>query len=106
MRSIKTEGERGLIITTSSMTGDQGSADQIAYSTSKAAVMGMTLPFARALGKYQIRYNSISPGMFYTPMLRGYEETVEAMVDMIPYPKRLGTPKDFTKAVEVCWIDL
>lgn len=92
-------GQRGLIITTSSMTGFEGGAAQIAYSTSKAAVIGMTLPFARALGDYGIRYNSIAPGMFYTPMLRGYEEAAEALEEMIPFPRRLGTPEDFTRVV-------
>ena len=31
----------------------------------------------------------------------GYEEAVEALEELIPFPKRLGTAKDFTKAVEV-----
>lgn len=88
-----------IIIT--SITGYQGSGKQIAYSSSKAAVIGMTLPLARALGPYGIRFNSIAPGMFYTPMLKGYEEIVEAMVDMIPFPKRLGIPDDFVKTVDV-----
>ncbi len=83
------------------MTGYEGGAKQIAYSTSKAAVIGMTLPFARALGEYGIRFNSIAPGMFLTPMLEGYEEAVEALEELIPFPKRLGTAKDFTRAVEV-----
>ena len=83
------------------MTGFEGGAAQIAYSTSKAAVIGMTLPFARALGDYGIRYNSIAPGMFYTPMLRGYEEAAEALEEMIPFPRRLGTPEDFTRVVSV-----
>lgn len=109
---VKEQTERGLIISTSrlhsslrivisSITGFQGSGKQIAYSTSKAGVIGMTLPIARALGPYGIRFNSIGPGMFYTPMLKGYEEIVEAMIDMVPFPKRLGTADDFVRTVDV-----
>lgn len=84
-----------------SITGYEGNAKQVAYSASKAAVIGMTLPLARAYGSLGIRVNSIAPGMFYTPMLKGYEEMVLAMEQFIPFPKRLGTPEDYTKVVEV-----
>ena len=63
----------------------------------------MTLPLARAYSHFGIRVNSIAPGMFYTPMLQGYEEMVLALEQSIPFPKRLGTAEDYFKAVEVCF---
>ena len=93
--------ERGLIIATASMAGYEGDGHQIAYAASKAGVIGMTLPFARALGPYGIRFNSIAPGLFYTPMLKGYEEVVESLMDFIPFPKRLGVTDDYVRTVEV-----
>lgn len=41
------------------------------YSASKGAIMGMTLPMARDLGKYKIRVMAIAPGIFETPMGSG-----------------------------------
>ena len=64
-------------------------------------MIGMTLPLARSYSSFGIRVNSIAPGMFYTPMLQGYEEMVLALEQTIPFPKRLGTAEDYFKAVEV-----
>ena len=69
-------------------------------------MIGMTLPLARAYSAFGIRVNSIAPGMFYTPMLQGYEEMVLALEQSIPFPKRLGTAEDYFKAVEVSFTDV
>ena len=62
------EGERGVIINTSSISGTEGAKGQTAYSATKGAIIGMTLPMARDLGAFGIRVATIAPGLFLTPM--------------------------------------
>lgn len=60
------DGERGVIINTSSNSYSQGQIGQTAYSASKAAVEGLTLPAARELARFGIRVNTIVPGLVST----------------------------------------
>src|SRR6185436_18046493 len=62
------DGERGVIIHTSSVAAFEGQIGQAAYSATKAAVSGMTLPIARELASFGIRVMSLAPGIFGTPM--------------------------------------
>ena len=55
-------GERGVIINTSSVHAYEGQAGKVAYSATKGAISGMTLPMARDLAQYGIRVNAIAPG--------------------------------------------
>ena len=59
-----TGGERGVIITTSSIHAYDGQKGKVAYSASKGAINAMTLPMARDLAHLGIRVNSIAPGKF------------------------------------------
>ena len=63
------KGEKGVIINVASVAAFDGQMGQAAYSASKAAVVGMTLPIARDLSRNGIRVNTIAPGIFDTPML-------------------------------------
>jgi NAD(P)-dependent dehydrogenase (short-subunit alcohol dehydrogenase family) len=56
------DGERGVIINTASVAAFEGQVGQIAYSASKAAIAGMTLPMARDLSNQGIRVVAIAPG--------------------------------------------
>ncbi len=56
------EGERGTIINTASVAAYEGQMGQAAYSASKGAIVGMTLPIARDLARQGIRVNTIAPG--------------------------------------------
>ena len=62
------DGERGVIINTSSNAYSQGQIGQAAYSASKGAVLSMTLPIARELALHGIRVNTIVPGVVDTNM--------------------------------------
>ena len=55
-------GERGVIINTASVAAFEGQIGQPAYSASKGAVVGMTLPIARELARHGIRVNTVAPG--------------------------------------------
>src|ERR1043165_3894556 len=65
------DGERGVIIHTSSVAAFEGQIGQAAYSATKAAVAGMALPIARELANRGIRCVAIAPGIFHTPMVAG-----------------------------------
>ena len=75
------DGERGLLIHTSSVAAYEGQIGQAAYSATKAAVAGMTLPIARELARFGIRCMSIAPGIFHTPMMDGMPKDVQESLD-------------------------
>lgn len=92
------DGDRGVIINTASVAAEDGQMGQVAYSASKAGVVGMTLPIARDLMAEAIRVNTILPGIFDTPLLMGAPEKVrEALAASVPFPKRLGQPEEYAK---------
>ena len=94
--SPNADGEKGVVINTSSIAAFEGQIGQAAYSASKAGIVGMTLPIAREFADYGVRVMTIAPGLFDTPMMAGLPEKVkEALNLMIPFPKRLGKPTEF-----------
>jgi NAD(P)-dependent dehydrogenase (short-subunit alcohol dehydrogenase family) len=94
------DGERGLLIHTSSVAAFEGQIGQAAYSATKAAVVGMTLPIARELAAFGIRCVSIAPGIFLTPMVAAMsKENQESLAKQIPFPQRLGKPEEFARLV-------
>ena len=93
-------GERGVIVNTSSVASMDGQIGQAAYAASKAGVNGMTLPIARELARFGIRVMTIAPGIFDTPMLQGMSEEVRASLgQQIPFPSRLGKPEEYAALV-------
>ena len=97
---LNADGERGLIVSTSSVAAFDGQIGQLAYSASKAAIAGMTLPMARDLAQTGIRVMTIAPGIFETPMLAGMPEEVQAsLAAAVPFPSRLGTAEEYARLV-------
>ena len=98
------DGERGVLIHTSSVAAYEGQIGQAAYSATKAGVAGMTLPIARELARFGIRCVSIAPGIFHTPMMDGMSPEVQAsLAAQVPFPARLGRPEEFAQLVaSVC----
>ncbi len=96
-------GERGVCINTASIAAFDGQVGQVAYSASKGGIVGMTLPAARDLAVAGIRVCTIAPGTFDTPLLAGLpEENRQALAQAIPFPTRLGRPKEFAQlAVQI-----
>ena len=90
------DGERGAIVNTASVAAEDGQMGQAAYSASKGGIVGMTLPIARDLASEGIRVNTILPGIFDTPLMRGAPPQVkEALAASVPFPKRLGSAEDY-----------
>ena len=91
-------GERGVIIHTASVAAYDGQVGQAAYGSSKAGVVGLTLPMARDLSRNGIRVMTIAPGIFETPMLLGMpQEVQDSLGKMVPFPPRLGKPHEYAQ---------
>jgi len=95
------DGEKGVIINTASVAAFDGQRGQAAYSASKGAIVGMTLPIARDLAAAGIRVNTIAPGLFETPLLESLPEKVKKfLAETVPFPKRLGYPDEYAQLVQ------
>jgi NAD(P)-dependent dehydrogenase (short-subunit alcohol dehydrogenase family) len=97
------DGERGVLVNTSSAAATEGQMGQAAYSAAKAAIVGMTLTIARDLAREGIRVNTIQPGIFNTPaMSRATPQMLEALGAMVPFPPRLGHSAEYASmALEI-----
>jgi NAD(P)-dependent dehydrogenase (short-subunit alcohol dehydrogenase family) len=94
------DGERGVIVNTASVAAFDGQIGQLAYSASKGAVVGMTLPAARDLSVVGIRVVTIAPGLFDTPLLGMLpEEQRDQLGQSVLFPKRLGRPDQYGQLV-------
>ncbi len=94
-------GERGVVVNTASVAAFDGQIGQAAYSASKGAIVGMTLPIARDLSRSGIRVCTIAPGIFKTPMLAGLpEDAQESLGKQVPFPSRLGDPDEYAQLVQ------
>jgi NAD(P)-dependent dehydrogenase (short-subunit alcohol dehydrogenase family) len=95
------DGGRGAIVMTASVAAFDGQIGQTAYSASKGGIVGMTLPLARELAREGIRVVTIAPGIFDTPLLAGLPEPARlSLGQQVPFPKRLGQPKEYAALVE------
>ena len=95
------DGERGVVINTSSIAAYEGQIGQIAYATSKAGMAGMTLPAARDLARHGIRVLSVAPGLVATPMLTNLPQDMQdALAQSIPFPQRLAEPSEVARLVQ------
>jgi NAD(P)-dependent dehydrogenase (short-subunit alcohol dehydrogenase family) len=93
---LSDDGDRGAIVNTASVAGEDGQIGQAAYSASKGGVIGMTLPIARDLMNEGIRVNTILPGIFNTPLMNAAPPQVkDALAASVPFPKRLGNPEEY-----------
>lgn len=95
------DGERGVIVNTTSVAAYEGQIGQAAYSASKGGVVGLIMPLAREFAAHGIRVMGIAPGMFSTPMFDSLPEAVrDALGKMTPFPQRLGYPAEFALLVQ------
>jgi NAD(P)-dependent dehydrogenase (short-subunit alcohol dehydrogenase family) len=109
------DGERGVIINTSSMSARGGQIGQAAYAASKGAVEAMTLPVARELARVGVRVNVISPGLVATNITQvDFENKPKVRHEDMPvaedgpmarefiFPKRQGKASEFASlALEI-----
>jgi len=94
------DGERGVIINTSSIAANDGQIGQAAYAASKGGIASMTLPLAREFSRIGIRVVTIAPGLFKTPLFDTLPaKAIDALTANIPFPKRAGDPNEFAQLV-------
>ncbi|MBM4266123.1 MAG: SDR family oxidoreductase [Deltaproteobacteria bacterium] len=92
------DGERGVILCTSSIAAYEGQIGQAAYSASKAAVAGMMLPIARDLGSLGIRCNAIAPSLFDTGLIAPLPDQMKsALIEDAAFPRRMGKPEEYAR---------
>jgi NAD(P)-dependent dehydrogenase (short-subunit alcohol dehydrogenase family) len=94
------DGERGVIVNTSSVAAFDGQTGQAAYAASKGGIAALTLPAARDLARSGVRVVAIAPGLFATPMMFGLPpESQKTLGESVPFPARLGKPEEFAALV-------
>ena len=99
----------GKIVNMSSMSGKEGYATNVAYSSSKFAIMGITQAVAKYAAPYNINVNAVCPGIVKTAIWEGFLQTIRDeggdadaywAQRMEPIPlKRPQTPEDIARMV-------
>lgn len=86
--------KQGKIINISSVWGLVGASNEVAYSATKAGVIGFTKALAKEVGPSNIQVNCIAPGIVMTDMISDYTmEELNAITDQIPLG-RIGSTSD------------
>lgn len=96
--SVMKEQKSGVILNASSVVGLYGNFGQTNYAASKFGINGMTKTWAKELGKYHIRVNSVAPGFILTEMTKKMPEKVLKGMEEKVLLKELGTPEDVANA--------
>ena len=92
--------KNGCIINISSIWGMIGASCEVAYSTSKAGIIGMTKALAKELGLSNIRVNSIAPGVIDTQMNSSIDRAIiDELKNDTPLNK-IGKPIDIYRCVK------
>lgn len=89
----------GSIVNISSMWGQVGASCEVAYSASKAGVIGLTKALAKEVAPSNIRVNCVAPGVIMTDMMSSFDEDeLSAIKEEIPLCE-FGTGKNVADAV-------
>ena len=98
-------GERGVVVNVASVAAFDGQIGQAAYSASKGAMVGMTLPIARDLAAVGVRVNTVAPGLIDTPIYGSGEASDQFKANLqkgVLFPQRLGRPEELASVVIEC----
>lgn len=95
------DGERGVVVLTSSLAAFDGQIGQAAYSSSKGGIVGLTLPLSRDLSPVGVRVMTIAPGLFDTPIYDTMPPGLKEHLASTPvFPRRLGLPDEYAHLVQ------
>jgi len=87
------------VVNISSVVGLMGNASQVAYSASKAGLLGLTKSFAKEMGSREVRCNAVCPGFIQTDMTEALDDKVkEAYLTEIPL-NRFGKVEEVANLV-------
>jgi 3-oxoacyl-[acyl-carrier protein] reductase len=95
-------GGYGRIVNIASVAGKEGNPNASAYSTSKAAVIGLTKSLGKELAKTNLRVNCVTPAAVRTPIFdQMTQEHIDFMLSKIPIG-RFGTVDEVASLI--CWL--
>jgi len=103
-RHMLASGQGGAIVNTASLAGLIGFPNNIAYATSKHAVVGITRTAALEYARRGIRVNAVCPAFVHTPMVDSFVAAdplhfnLDRLAGMQPMG-RMGTPQEVAEAV-------
>jgi 3-oxoacyl-[acyl-carrier protein] reductase len=93
------EHKYGRIVNIASIAGKEGNPNMIAYSGSKAAVIGMTKSLGKEVATYGVCVNSVAPAVVRTKILEQLTEAqIGYMTEKIPM-RRTGEPWEIAAVV-------
>ena len=96
------KGGYGRIVNVASVAGKEGNPNASAYSTSKAAVIGLTKSLGKELAKNNITVNAITPAAVHTPIFdQMSKEHIDFMLSKIPMG-RFGEIREISALI--CWL--
>ncbi|HPU29694.1 MAG TPA: SDR family NAD(P)-dependent oxidoreductase [Syntrophorhabdaceae bacterium] len=87
----------GRIINISSVYGTSGAKGEVAYSTAKAAVIGLTKTLAREAGQDGVTVNAIVPGLIKTPPIIQMPDRHKDPIIHQTLLRRIGEPEEVAK---------
>ncbi|MCM3135795.1 SDR family oxidoreductase [Paenibacillus polysaccharolyticus] len=86
--------KQGVILNITTVSSYQPSKGQAAYSASKAAIESLTKVLALEYGKYNIRVNSIAPGLIETEIVKSISDKVKSDILLKTPLDRFGSVED------------
>lgn len=87
--------KKGSIINLASLLGIVGREEQVVYSATKSAVIGITKASSKELAPHQIRVNCVAPGFIETDMTLNQPKEIVNSIKM----GRIGKPQDVAQAI-------
>ncbi len=96
---IMVKQKSGSIVNVSSIWGITGASMEVAYSATKAGIIGLTKALAKELGPSNIRVNCVAPGVIDTEMNNNLDiQSLASLADDTPLG-RIGTTEEIAKAI-------
>eukprot|EP01156_Anaeramoeba_ignava_P014250 Anaeramoba_ignava/a608600_303.p4 GENE.a608600_303~~a608600_303.p4 ORF type:complete len:144 (-),score=4.44 a608600_303:870-1301(-) len=95
--------KQGSIVNMASISGITGNQGQANYSASKGGIIALTKTLSIELGRYNIRVNTVAPGIIESEMIQNIPNAKE-LKKTIPL-NRFGEPQEVAKAVYFMGVD-
>lgn len=98
-RQFRDQGTGGVIISTSSIYGEQAAELSFTYSAAKAAVISFTRSAAYELAQYGVRAVAITPGRVGTPIINQFSEELKSVFASEQLRNKLTEPDEIANVV-------